>query len=264
MNDSENVVNILFLDEISAAPQSVQAAAYQITLDRVVGEHKLPENCIVIAAGNRVTDKSVAFKMPKALANRLMHFEVDGNFDSWKQWAIGNGINEKVIGFLNFRKNYLFGFDPSNDDLAFPTPRAWETVSNVLNYVDDDADKSFNYVSGVVGYGVASEFRNWTKIYSDLPEIEDIFDGKRCAVPRGADALYALCASMTHYAKEHKDELDRVANSIAYANSLPPDFSAMLLKDYMYIEDDYKEKLLKIPEFYTWLRTKGKLLNGNI
>ena len=137
-------------------------------------------------------------------------------------------------------------------------------MSNVLNYVDDDADKSFNYVSGVVGYGVASEFRNWTKIYSDLPEIEDIFDGKRCAVPRGADALYALCSSMTHYAKEHKDELDRVANSIAYANSLPPDFSAMLLKDYMYIEDDYKEKLLKIPEFYTWLRTKGKLLNGNI
>ena len=36
-----NIVNILFLDEISAAPQSVQAAAYQITLDRVVGEHKL-------------------------------------------------------------------------------------------------------------------------------------------------------------------------------------------------------------------------------
>lgn len=67
MDPSEDVVNILFLDEISAAPQSVQAAAYQITLDRVVGEHKLPENCIVIAAGNRTTDKSVAFKMPKLL-----------------------------------------------------------------------------------------------------------------------------------------------------------------------------------------------------
>ena len=84
MDDSENIVNILFLDEISAAPQSVQAAAYQITLDRVVGEHKLPENCIVIAAGNRTTDKSVAFKMPNALANRLLHIEVQGNFKSWK------------------------------------------------------------------------------------------------------------------------------------------------------------------------------------
>ena len=69
MDPSDDIVNILFLDEISAAPQSVQAAAYQITLDRVVGEHRLPDNCIVIAAGNRTTDKSVAFKMPKALAN---------------------------------------------------------------------------------------------------------------------------------------------------------------------------------------------------
>ena len=65
MNEEKDVVNILFLDEITAAPQSVQAVAYQITLDRTVGEHKLQGNCIVIAAGNRVTDKSVAFHMPK-------------------------------------------------------------------------------------------------------------------------------------------------------------------------------------------------------
>lgn len=67
MDSSDDIVNILFLDEISAAPQSVQAAAYQITLDRVVGEHKLPDNCIVIAAGNRVTDKSVALKCQRHL-----------------------------------------------------------------------------------------------------------------------------------------------------------------------------------------------------
>ena len=111
MDDSDDIVNILFLDEISAAPQSVQAAAYQITLDRVVGEHKLPDNCIVIAAGNRVTDKSVSFKMPKALANRLLHIEIEGSFDSWLNWAEKSGINQKVIGFLSFRTDKLFGFD---------------------------------------------------------------------------------------------------------------------------------------------------------
>ena len=107
MNDSQDIINILFLDEISAAPQSVQAAAYQITLDRVVGEHKLPENCIVIAAGNRTTDKSVVFKMPKALANRLLHIEVEGSFKSWKKWTIGSGINDKVMGFLSLGKIIL-------------------------------------------------------------------------------------------------------------------------------------------------------------
>ena len=83
MDASEEVVNILFLDEITAAPTSVQAAAYQITLDRTVGEHKLPANCIVIAAGNRVTDRSVSYNMPKALANRLCHFEIKEDPNAW-------------------------------------------------------------------------------------------------------------------------------------------------------------------------------------
>ena len=92
MDERDDVVNILFLDEISAAPQSVQAAAYQITLDRTVGEHKLPDHCIVVAAGNRVTDRSVAYAMPKALANRLCHIEIAGDSASWHDWAVGAGI----------------------------------------------------------------------------------------------------------------------------------------------------------------------------
>ena len=149
MDSSDDIVNILFLDEISAAPQSVQAAAYQITLDRVVGEHKLPDNCIVIAAGNRVTDKSVAFKMPKALANRLLHIEVEGNFDSWKEWAIKSGVNDKVIGFLSFRRNYLMNFDAKSEDLAFSTPRSWEMVSNILNNINDDVSEVYPLITGL-------------------------------------------------------------------------------------------------------------------
>lgn len=264
MDPGDGVINILFLDEISAAPQSVQAAAYQITLDRVVGEHKLPENCIVIAAGNRVTDKSVAYKMPKALANRLLHIEVEGSFIAWKEWAIQSGINDKVLGFLSFRQNYLMGFDPSSDDLAFATPRSWEMVSNLLNNVDDDVDRMYPLIAGLVGTGVAVELRTWTKVYRELPEIEDIFDGKMPDMPKNTDAMYALTASMISYAREHKNDIRRIANSIAYADRMPPDFSAVLMKDYMYIEEGFREKLLTIPEFSKWLKTKGSLLNGTV
>ena len=264
MDPSEDIVNILFLDEISAAPQSVQAAAYQITLDRVVGEHRLPDNCIVIAAGNRTTDKSVAYKMPKALANRLLHIEVEGGLKQWKQWAIRSGISPKVFGFLSFRQEYLMGFDSSSDDLAFPTPRAWEMVSNLLNGISDDIDKMYPMIAGVVGTGVAVEFRTWNHIYKNLPSIEDIFDGKNPKVPTNTDAMYALISSMTAYAREHKTELNRIANSIRYAQKLSPDFSAVLLKDYLYIEKDYKEILLGIPEFSKWLAEKGSLMNGSV
>lgn len=262
MDESEEVINILFLDEISAAPQSVQAAAYQITLDRVIGEHKLPENCIVIAAGNRVTDKSVAYKMPKALANRLLHIEVAGDFENWREWAVANGIHEKVIGFLSFRPNYLMGFEQAKDDLAFPTPRSWEMVSNILNDINSNLDDVYLLIAGLVGTGVAIEFRGWEKVYKELPQVDSIFGGDNPRLPQNTDALYALVSAMTAYARAHKDDMIGMANSIAYANQMPADFSTLLLKDYMYLEKGYKEKLLKLPEFQRWLQKKGSLLNG--
>ena len=264
MDDSDDVINVLFLDEISAAPQSVQAAAYQITLDRVVGEHKLPENCIVIAAGNRVTDKSVAFKMPKALANRLMHIEIKVNFKSWKEWAIKSGINEKVLGFLSFRQNYLMNSDMSTDDLAFASPRTWEMVSNLLNYISDNVEEMYSLIAGLVGTGTAVEFRTWCKVYGQLPDIKDIFEGKAAPVPTSTDAMYALVSSMTTYARENKSDLKKITSSIKYADKMPPDFSAVLMRNYMCIEDGYKEKLMKIPEFAKWLQSKGRLMNGSV
>ena len=262
MDESNDVVNILFLDEISSAPQSVQAAAYQITLDRVVGEHKLPDNCIVIAAGNRVTDKSVAYKMPKALANRLMHIEVISSFKAWMQWAIRSGIHQKVLGFLSFRNDYLNNENVSSEDLAFNTPRSWEMVSNILNAVSDNVDEVYPLISGLIGTGTAVEFRTWCKVYNQLPNIEDIFLGKNVSVPKSTDVLYALVYAMIGYARNHKNDLKQIGNSIAFSEKLPPDFSVILLKDYMSIEKGYREKLLRIPEFSRWMSTKGRLLNG--
>ena len=264
MSDSEDVVNILFLDEISAAPQSVQAAAYQITLDRVVGEHRLPDNCIVIAAGNRVTDKSVAFKMPKALANRLLHIDIEGSFNSWLNWAVANGVNEKVVGFLSFRTDRLFGFDAKNDDLAFATPRSWEMVSNILNTVSDDVDAVYPMVAGLVGNGVAVEFRSWCKINADLPDVEKIFDGVESKVPQRADVTYAVISSMATYARDCRYDLLKIGNSLKYAEKMPADYVALLLKSYEAIEEGYKQTLMQIPEYLDIVRKRSVVRNGSV
>ena len=70
-------VVVLFLDELNSAPPSVQAAAYQLILNRRIGTYKLPDNVVVVAAGNRETDKGVTYKMPKPLANRFVHLKLD-------------------------------------------------------------------------------------------------------------------------------------------------------------------------------------------
>ncbi len=262
MDESSDVINILFLDEISAAPQSVQAAAYQIVLDRTIGEHKLPNNCIVIAAGNRVTDKSVAYQMPKALANRLLHIEMEANFDSWNNWAIRNNIHPYVLGFLKFKPNCLNDFNPQVSSLTFATPRSWEMVSNILNNVSDNIDDVFELIAGLVGKNLAVELKRWTKCYSKLPNVEDIFNGKNVNVPTEVDVTYALITSMIYFAREYKDDLVKLENSINYATQLQPDFAVVLLKDYMYLDKDMKLKLLRIPAYSDWVKKQGRLLDA--
>lgn len=60
----ENIV--LFLDEMNSAAPSVQAAAYQLILNRKVGEYTLPDNVMIVAAGNREADKGVTSRMPSS------------------------------------------------------------------------------------------------------------------------------------------------------------------------------------------------------
>lgn len=262
MKDDDKHINILFLDEISSAAPSVQAAAYQITLDRKVGEHKLPDNCIVIAAGNRITDKSVAFKMPKALANRLLHFDVESKFRTWKAWAIRNNIHPAVIGFLSFKSDCLNKFDPDKEDLAFATPRSWEMVSNLLNNVSDNVNEMHPLIRGLLGTGTAAEFRTFLAVYKDLPNIKDIFDGMSIEVPKEPSAVFALCAAMLNYVRNNKKDYRSIANSIDYMRFLPRDFAMMLIQDYLLLGDDLAKEIKKMPEYAKLVSKNAGFLNG--
>jgi hypothetical protein len=262
MDSSENAFNVLFLDELSAAPPSVQAAAYQIALDRRIGEHVLPDNCIVIAAGNRITDRSVAFKMPKALANRLCHFEIAVDFSTWKDWAVRQSIDSRVLGFLTFKPDRLMCFDAATDELAFPTPRTWEMASNILRYACANEERALPLLAGCIGEGAATEFITWASVFALLPSIEGIFNGTEHTVPRSTDALYALVSSMTAYASEHTDDEDGIERSIAYATRMPPDFTAVLVKDYLRLGESMKSILMRSQTFLSWAGKRKGLLDG--
>lgn len=231
MDESEDVVNILFLDEISSAPQSVQAAAYQITLDRTVGEHRLPENCIIIAAGNRVTDKSVAYNMPKALANRLCHFEIKGDAIAWHSWAIKNALHPFVVGYLEYNSVALMRFDAAGSGLAFPTPRSWEMVSNILTAVSDDMQAVSPMISGCIGLEETSKFRTWTELYAALPSVEEIFKGRQEERKMAPELQTALRSAMVAYAIAHPTQ-EGINHSVTFACRLPWSFRRQLLLDY--------------------------------
>lgn len=256
MDESEDVVNILFLDEISAAPQSVQAAAYQITLDRTVGEHRLPENCIVIAAGNRVTDRSVAYTMPKALANRLCHIEISADSKSWHSWAVSAGINSIVLGFLDYNPSMLMKFDNVTDTHSFPTPRSWEMVSNILNHVSENITEVFPLIVGCIGDTAAYELRTWSEIYRMVPKMETIFKGEYVGVPTRPEILFAVSSQIAVYAHKHCSEIE-INNAVNYAAQLPVEFRNRIFTDLLQIKK-IRKQLSKIAIYDDWFLRSGK------
>ena len=122
---------ILFLDELNTAPPAMQGIAQQLILDRRVGDYCLPDGWFVWAAGNRQEDASAVFKMPSALQNRFIHFDVESDFDSFRTWALENNINEQILAFLAWRPNLLHKFDRT--EAAWPSPRSWAAANELHN-----------------------------------------------------------------------------------------------------------------------------------
>ena len=117
--DDKDSKGILFLDEINSAPPAVQASAYQLVLDRRVGEYELPKGWSIIAAGNRENDRGVVYRMPPPLANRFIHLDMEVDISEWKRWAYINSVEDILIAYLSYSPQSLFRFDPNSNQIRY-------------------------------------------------------------------------------------------------------------------------------------------------
>ena len=202
---------ILFLDEMNQAPQSVQAAAYQLILNRRLGSYVLPDNVLIVAAGNRESDRGVAYRMPSPLANRFVHLEMGVDFEDWQTWALENKIHSDVVGFLTSNKMDLFNFDPRTASRAFATPRSWTFVSEMLPKEGEVISQSrlHDLIAGTVGDGVATKFMAHRAISGKLPVPSDILNGSVKELSSEAKEISAMFSLTTSLCYELKDFVDR-------------------------------------------------------
>lgn len=241
---------VLFLDELNLAPQAVQAAAYELILDRKLGDsYHLPDEWMVIGAGNRAGDRAYVNPMSAPLANRFIHWEVEPNLDDWKEWAYGVGIRSEVIGFLNFKPRMLYQFDPERNECAFPTPRSWEMVSDLMSMGLEDG------IAGAIGTGVATEFKSFLELREELPDVDGILEGE-FVIPERPDVLHATITSLVDKAG---GDVSKAARLVEYANAIPEnkvEFSVLLMKDA--IRSDVPVK--KTEEFERFIAEKKEFI----
>lgn len=242
---------ILFLDELNSAPPSVQAAIYQLVLNRKMGEYELPKQWRIICAGNKISDRGVVFKLPTPLANRMVHLNVEAHYDDFKLFAISQGVHRFIIGFLGFRPDLLATEPVVEDDSnpAFATPRSYHMLSTILK-MNSDIKRIAPIIYGTIGYGAGMEFISYIKVYEELPDVQAIYSGVYPEISKEPALLYALVSALVEY-------FDRSAGHVphlfAFVEQLPVEFNVMLIKDIIVKDESIAEE----EAFEEWLEKYG-------
>lgn len=174
---------ILFLDELTAAPQMTQVGCYQPVLDRKLGEYRLPDGWVAIAAGNPASERGVHFSMPRPLRNRFVHLDLQPDFLDRCKWAVKASIRAEIIAFLRFKPALLHDPNATVDVNTWPTPRSWEMASNVLTGFARRQNSGFfagtteieaQLLEGTIGETATTELVAFLRLFRQLPSIDEI------------------------------------------------------------------------------------------
>ena len=240
---------LINLEELTSAVLMVQAAMYQLTLDRMIGEYRLPEGAAVIACGNRETDRGVVHRMPTPLASRFVHLEIRVDAADWTTWGAANGISPEVLFFIQLRPELLHQFDPQSKEKAFPCPRTWEFVSNIMQNrsgIDPSTEKAL--FRGTVGEAAAIEFSAFLNVWRELPHPRAVInDPENADIPDNQSALIALCGSLYRLASDVN--LDAI---VAYATRLRREVGEFLVGSCVRRDPG----LQHTPAFIRWASTR--------
>ena len=237
---------ILLLDELNSCSATVQAAAYELILERRLGEYTMPPGWRIVAAGNRTTDGALVNRMSTALKNRFITVEITSDLEEWVSWAYAEKIDPMVIAFLRFSPQSLNCFDQGTVNpaaLAYNTQRSWEYVSDILA-VKPSAKILSNMVMAAVGDGEGAAFMAFYKINDQLPTWECIVETPTTApFPMDVSARYALVSLITARVTQKT-----FSKAFQYLSRFPAEFQTLGMRDITRVHPF----LTATKEFSTW------------
>jgi len=255
---------IIFLDELTTAAPMVQVAAYQLVLNRQLGEYKVPAGVPVIAAGNRGTDRSVVYEMPAPLRNRFCSITLDADFESWKSWALSKEMATEIVGYLNWKPQSLFNFDSHKTQGAFASPRSWEMTSRLIKTLEKagqvDWDTYRDMIEGVVGKGISHEFVAFCKLKNSLPDIDKILRGEKFEFPSKPDQANACAGALVQRLSETCQKADprEMGLFIDFCrDGVPAEYCVLILRDFQQTPA-YKKNTQTVVRHDSFRRTMSK------
>ena len=150
---------------------------------------------------------------------------------------------------------------PDSSDLAYPTPRSWEFVSNLLKLSGGDPTSAHSMIAACIGNDTALEFESFCKGFLTMPSVSDIMAGVCREYPKSHDVTYALISSIISTLSATKENIsqDELNNICDYIIKLPKDYVMAFVKDVMLI-DGMDMKIMKCYSLQDWVIKNKKYL----
>ena len=246
----------IFVDEINRASTMVQNSLLSMFQERRVRDFKLDPSTLLIAAANREQDDVGLQQVSRAMNNRFIHIYVRTSITGFLKYAIGAGIHPAILGCLKFRPDLL---NPAYDDSsteakkeaqkwknekAFPTPRAWETVSKLMNKGTPNRNMLTAMVAGTIGYGPTIEVMAYWDALNSLPSIDSIFLNPDTAkLPEEPSQCYAVSIAI---ARRMDDE--NLERGIQYLKRMGLEYNVLTVKETI----RKNEKLVHTNAYLNW------------
>jgi len=218
---------ILFLDELTTAPPTVQAALLRLVLERKVGAHSLPRGVRIVAAANPPDMAASGWELSAPLANRFVHlkWQLDGETycraleQGFQQVTLFQTDEQRHTERLQFWKQIVAGFlrrnpgmaftEPAEDEYAYATPRTWDfaialmTTCELHGYLPRPgtasaapAQHAVNLLKGAIGSGAATSLLQYLRQLR-IPDPEAVLDGTAQLSPQlREDELFVLFNTM--------------------------------------------------------------------
>lgn len=247
ISSKKNSMVIWFKDELNLAPPMVQAAEYQIILDRALDDLSFAENTFVFAAGNRQEDRANVFELSDPLKNRMTHITLScPSIDKWTDWALKNKIDSRIVGFLKFKRDFLFKNDVKAKSNAFATPRSWEIASDMISGIKDEAQIEM-FLASAVGDGIASEFISWWRLSANVDIDALLKEPNKINEITQLDIKYVAIVGIVEKYKFNKDNVINPALDICLHLERNPELGALLIR--MLKEQDIKYFMLNAHKY---------------
>jgi len=210
---------LVFFDEFMQAPDEYRKGIMSALLERYIGEHKLPANCMLMTAGNSAEDGSQVYELDRATADRLSIIKIRTDFNQWaNEFAVQAGIDLSIVVYLRLRPEHFSANslreaagENADDNVILPSPRTWEKVSQFIKTARAEGlgpEETKIGIMGKVGNQIGSAFWDVMGKLEGMPSLEDLLNmgvwERKAATPQDMDLLWAYGQSMIWHATSAK------------------------------------------------------------